>query len=111
MNNYTPPVSSFTVGPWHVEPTNSARLSNVVVSDVQGSNGSTVVIGQCAGPDKDANAALIAMAPQLYAFVAAAARRDPVFAKGSDKQLIADARDLIQKAGGGQPTGEKENVR
>lgn len=99
MNKYTLPTPAFTAGPWHVEPTNSARLSNVVVSDVQGSNGSTVIIGQCAGPDKDANAALIAMAPQLYAFVAEAARMDPVFAKGSEKQRIAAARDLIRKAG------------
>lgn len=56
---------SFTPGPWAHEPTNSASLSYVAVSTVGGANGNTVVIGQCAGPDRDANARLIAAAPML----------------------------------------------
>ena len=99
MEKYRLPTPTFTAGPWHVEATNNARLSNVVVSDVQGSNGSTVVIGQCAGPDKDANAALIGIAPDLYAFVAEEALRDPVFAKGLEKKRIEKARELVRKAG------------
>ena len=54
-----------TPGPWRHEPTNGAKLTYVAVSTVAGSNGNTVVIGQCAGPDKEANARLIASAPDL----------------------------------------------
>jgi hypothetical protein len=58
-------MADYTTGPWRAEYTNGAKLSYVVVSAVQGSNGNTVVIGQCAGPDKEANARLIAAAPDI----------------------------------------------
>ncbi len=54
-----------TPGPWHQEVTNSAHTSYVVVSADGFANGSTVVIGQCAGPDRLENARLIAAAPEL----------------------------------------------
>ncbi|MCO5109981.1 MAG: hypothetical protein M9929_03940 [Burkholderiaceae bacterium] len=53
-----------TPGPWRAEYTNDARLSKVVVA-AESANGSTAVIGQCAGPDKESNARLIAAAPDL----------------------------------------------
>lgn len=45
-------------------------------------------------------ARLIAAAPDLLAFVQGIANHDPVFAKGSRKQEIADARALIAKTKG-----------
>lgn len=39
------------------------------------------------------------IAPELLAFVKDFAGRDPVFAKGHEKQRIADARALVAKAG------------
>lgn len=60
-------MANHTSGPWRAEYTNGAKLTYVVVSAIQGSNGSTVVIGQCAGPDKEANARLIAAAPDTHA--------------------------------------------
>lgn len=42
-----------------------------------------------------ANARLFVMADQLFAFVAAFADLDPVFAKGHEKQRIMDARALV----------------
>ena len=42
-----------------------------------------------------ANARLFSMADQLFAFVERAANRNPVFAKGADKDLIAEARALV----------------
>ena len=53
-----------TPGPWRAEDTNGAKLSKVAVA-APGLNGSTCVIGQCAGPDREANARLIAAAPAL----------------------------------------------
>lgn len=49
----------------------------------------------------EANAHLIAAAPDLLAFVAKIANYDPVFAKGHEKQVIANARALVAKATGG----------
>jgi hypothetical protein len=60
-------MSTFTPGPWHVEPTNSAKESYVVCPDEQGANGGSVVIGQCRGPFMEGNARLIAAAPDLLA--------------------------------------------
>lgn len=54
--------SAASPGPWRAEDTNGALLSKVVVSTFSGSNGSTCVIGACAGPDREANAGLIAAA-------------------------------------------------
>lgn len=56
-----------TPGPWTTEDTNSARLSMVAKSIHPGSNGNTVCMGQIAGPDKEANARLIALTPELAA--------------------------------------------
>lgn len=58
-------MSGHTPGPWRHEPTNGANLSYVAVSCDLVANGSTVVIGQCAGPDREANARMIAAAPEL----------------------------------------------
>jgi hypothetical protein len=44
--------------------------------------------------------ALIVAAPDLMAFVGRIARQDPVFAKGHEKRVIADARELFVRAGG-----------
>lgn len=56
-----------TPGPWRAEYTNAAKQTYVAVSVHEGANGSTAVIGQCAGPDKEANAHLIAAAPEMLA--------------------------------------------
>lgn len=48
----------------------------------------------------EANARLIAAAPELLAFVETVAKRDLVFAKGAKKQVIAEARALAAKARG-----------
>jgi hypothetical protein len=58
-------MSGHTPGPWRYEYTNSAHESYVAVSSNLLANGATVVIGQCAGPDREANARLIAAAPLL----------------------------------------------
>lgn len=47
-----------------------------------------------------ANALLIAAAPELLDFVMSAAKFDPVFAKGAEKERIALARQLVAKAMG-----------
>jgi hypothetical protein len=48
--------------------------------------------------ERDANARLIAAAPDLLAFVRDVARLDPIFAKGDEKQRIHDARALVAAA-------------
>lgn len=50
------------------------------------------------GAQHAANARMIVAAPDLLAFVREIARRNPVFAKGDDKRVIAEARDLVSKA-------------
>lgn len=57
-------VATHTPGPWRFEETNSARLSLVVV-DLNHGNGNTVIIGQIAGPDRYANAPVLAAAPDM----------------------------------------------
>jgi len=57
--------ATHTAGPWIIEDTNSAKQSLIVKSVHVGSNGSTVCIGQIAGPDRILNARLIAAAPEL----------------------------------------------
>ncbi len=47
----------------------------------------------------DASPQLAAIARELLAFVEGEAARDPVFAKGHEKQRIAAARALVAKAG------------
>lgn len=47
---------------------------------------------------KAADKALIAVAPEMFAFIEQIAKRDPVFAKGWEKQHIKDAAALIDKA-------------
>lgn len=47
-----------------------------------------------------ANSHLIAAAPELLDFVRGHAKRDPVFAKGLEKKVIADAIALVAKAEG-----------
>jgi hypothetical protein len=49
---------------------------------------------------RQATGHLISAAPDLLAFVTAIAKRDPVFAKGHEKQVIAAARALVAKAEG-----------
>lgn len=49
---------------------------------------------------KRADAQLFSVAHELLEFVRNQAKRDPVFAKGHDKQVIADAKALIAKAEG-----------
>ncbi|WP_395326892.1 hypothetical protein WBP06_09260 [Novosphingobium sp. BL-8H] len=48
----------------------------------------------------EANAALIAAAPELLAFVERRAKDNPIFAKGHEKQEIAEAIALVAKARG-----------
>ena len=52
--------------------------------------------------EAQANACLIAVAPELLDFVKHIAKQDPTFAKGHDKLLIAEARGLVAKATGAQ---------
>lgn len=54
-----------TPGPWHIEDTNSAKLTMVVAPDEAGSNAGWVVIGQVGGPNKEANARMISAAPDM----------------------------------------------
>jgi hypothetical protein len=52
------------------------------------------------GEDVRAIHSLIAAAPDLLEFVRRQARLNPVFAKGNDKQIIAEAIALVAKAEG-----------
>jgi hypothetical protein len=54
--------------------------------------------GDLAVSEADRN--LILAAPDLLAFVRQHSKRDPVFAKGMDKQIITAARALVDKAEG-----------
>lgn len=107
-----------TSGPWHHEVTNSAHTSYVVVSADGLANGSTVVIGQCAGPDRLDNARLIAAAPELLEFIKHAADHIEAgiqeYAESPEEppqpaskwdydagQLVGELRRLIAKATGG----------
>lgn len=47
-----------------------------------------------------ANACLIAAAPDLFAFVECAAKQNPIFAKGVEKEIIREALALVAKATG-----------
>lgn len=49
-------------------------------------------------PEAMANARVIALAPELLAFVERIAKRDPVFAKGQEKQVIREAISLVLRA-------------
>ncbi|MDF2994648.1 MAG: hypothetical protein K0R27_285 [Xanthobacteraceae bacterium] len=53
-----------------------------------------------AAPQDKERAAAIAALPELLDFVREVARRDPVFAKGHEKQRIRDAAYLVAKAEG-----------
>ncbi len=47
----------------------------------------------------ETKSALLSVAPELLAFVAEIARVNPVFVKGRERQRIAEARALVEKAG------------
>jgi hypothetical protein len=92
--------SKHTPGPWHVEDTNGAKLHCVVVSNHKGANGSWVIIGQIGGPDKKANARLIAATPELLeALSDLVTLIDNVAPAYSKIGAVVSARAALAKAG------------
>lgn len=90
---------AFTPGPWEARGGSLHRKHWLIDAPARR------FIATIDGPpdaEGEANARLIAAAPKLYAFVAEVAKRDPVFAKGDDKRIIADAISLCAKARGEQ---------
>lgn len=90
-----------TSGPWHHEVTNSAHTSYVVVSADGLANGSTVVIGQCAGPDRLDNARLIAAAPELLSSLQFAVKLLSALPHVNGTAQLDYMRAAIAKATGG----------
>lgn len=100
-----------TPGPWRVEQ-GTTLVWGACNRDDQSNYGMGYPIAECRitpssswakGPNADegeANAHLIAAAPDMLDFIRQIAKRDPVFAKGHEKQVIADARALVTKAEG-----------
>lgn len=67
------------------------NVANVSIAD-------NAPLNSPAGDVAKARARLFVTSPALLAFVERIAQRDPVFAKGSEKQVIADARALVEAA-------------
>lgn len=95
-----------TPGPWTAHPEGCAHVPPYVrVAKYWPQAGAFQIIADCSyvathGSECEANARLIAAAPVLLEFVRRIAKRDPVFAKGLEKQHIRYAADLVAKAEG-----------
>lgn len=86
-----------TPGPWHVGGKDRTVIfaeDGYAVADTKSFH------GKHRDGAAQANAHLIAAAPDLLEFVRDHAKRNPVFAKGFEKQVIADAIALVAKAEG-----------
>lgn len=90
--------SMHTPGPWSAFTDDSGSRPHTNIVAV---NPRTDCVFSLPGHHKrDPNVQLIAAAPELLDFIRQIAKRDPVFAKGHEKQVIADARALVAKAEG-----------
>ncbi len=96
--------ATHTAGPWRAETAaSSSGFGRVIVAPREDVPDVFVAyVGNWKqGPEREnADAALIAAAPELLAFVKKAASFNPVFAKGAEKQVIAEAQRLVAKAEG-----------
>ncbi len=101
-----------TPGPWKHDYTNSAKLTYVCISAVDGSNGNTCVIGQCAGPDNEANAKLISAAPDLLRALEMIVDSDMAQREEDEGEIsteLSHARAAIEKAHGREPHQTRES--
>ncbi|KEZ00320.1 hypothetical protein AI27_06535 [Sphingomonas sp. BHC-A] len=97
-----------TPGPWFAVEAESMKYCSVVEFEYgSGARGTVgligtdgVTVGASDLERQNADARLIAAAPDMLAFIAKIADFDPTFAKGHYKQQIADARELVAKATG-----------
>lgn len=84
-----------TPGPWTAEGPDAYGDFNILPAHETLAIGAVVRNGVRPNAVTAANARLVAAAPELLDFVKRFAMRDPVFARAHDKQIIANARELV----------------
>lgn len=90
------------IGPWEARPSEDGKIEWEVVCPI-GPFYVALAFDAAEGRTSEATARLIATTPDLLAFVRGVAKHDPVFAKGHDKLVIAEARALVARATGEAP--------